>query len=707
MEKNYTAKEYVLGTTRVRYVIENDTKRVFLILLPLDCESEVCDRYETYHIDGQFDDHVDWYAGTLAHIHLAHHTKSPYCNTSKLGQSYRDMYFKSQNCMNMDGRTVIETVMTSDEGYDVIHKLTHCSGDTAFSVETTFVNTSERPFELEMISSAALDGLTPYSDTEHSKELKIHVFKSGWATEGKHIEYTLPDLNLEKSWGGNYSSFQIGTKGARSTNDYFPFAAVEDTKRHVLWGITLVHNATWQMDFSRYGRDISFSGGIGGKKYGNWTKIIKSKERFTAPKAYIAAIKGDIADLADVMLRMRECAIHAYGEEGMPIIFNEWCTTWGKPSHKGNVALAKKLQGTKVKYFVMDAGWCNGTTGDWEAHPEKFPQGFKTYTDEIRSMGFIPGIWMEFEGTSVRSRYFAQEYDSLHLKYKNEVIVGQVGLAGQESVWDFRNPETVAFLQEKIIRFLKDSGFGYLKVDYNCNIGMACDGNESEGEAFRKYMQSVADFFQLIKKEIPDIIIENCSSGGMRLDPVMTGVTAMSSFSDAHECFEFPIVAANLHYLLPPCQSQIWCVLKPEYDADRFAYTICAGFLGRICWSGDITGLSESQMNEIRDAEEFYTEVCDIIRHGKSIVYRTEKNLNFRYPTGTQAVLRYADDGERALLVYHTFERPQKLHIPVDDEWKIDRTLYKNDRKVMITEQIVINEERSVTGNVLLLKKNP
>ena len=116
--------------------------------------------------------------------------------------------------------------------------------------------------------------------------------------------------------------------------------------------------------------------------------------------------------------------------------------------------------------------------------------------------------------------------------------------------------------------------------------------------------------------------------------------------------------------------------------------------------------LSKSQMQKIRDAEEFYTEVCDIIRHGKSIVYRTEKNVIFRYPTGTQAVLRYADDGERALLVYHTFEHPKNLHIPVEGEWKIDRTLYKNDRKVTVTEQIVIHEEKSVTGNVLLLKKD-
>ncbi len=703
MEKSYTVKEYVFGKTCVRYTIMNDTQKVFMNLLPVSADAEVCDNYKNYSIDNQFTDHVDWYAGAIAHIHLSHHTQPPYCDTCKLGQSYKEMYFKSQDCTEYDDRTVVKTVMTSDEGYDVIHKLTHRNGDEAFIVETTFVNTSDRDFKLEMISSAALDGLTPYSDTEHSKELNIHVFKSGWATEGKHKVYTLSELNLEKAWGGNYSNFKIGTIGVRATIDYFPFAAVEDRKHNVMWGMTLVDNGTWQMDFSRYGRDISFTCGIGDKKYSNWWKVIKSGESFTAPKAYIAAVNGDIADLSDVMLRMREDDINAYGEEGMPIVFNEWCTTWGNPTHKGNVEIAKKLKSTKVKYFVMDDGWYNGAIGDWEANPEKFPQGLKPYTDEIRSMGFIPGIWMEFECSNEGSKYFTPKYDHLRLKYDNSVIVGQVGLGRVESIWDLRNPEAVEHLKEIVIKFLKNNGFGYLKVDYNCDIGMACDGEESEGEEFRKYTNSIADFFRLIKKEIPDIIIENCSSGGMRLDPVMTGITAMSSFSDAHECFEFPIIGANLQYLLPPCQSQIWCVMKPEFDENRFAFTISAGFLGRICWSGDIAGLSESQIQEMCAAENFYDEVSGIVRHGKSIVYRTEDNINFRYPEGTQAVLRYADDGERALLVYHTFDNPKQLNVPVNGDWVIEKSLY--DAKITVANEIVIDEAKAIFGNVVLLKR--
>ncbi len=697
-------KTYIFGDTAVRYHFTDDNK-VFMQLLPSGTVEKACDRYCRYEKDFQFTDAFDWYSGALVHLHLTHHSKSPYTNSCKLAGSYKDLYFKSQEEIKDNDITTIKTILASNEGYEVVHELIFQESDGAFTVETSFVNNSKKDFTLEMLSSGAIDGLSPYSDTEHSKELKIHIFKSGWATEGKHMVYSLSDLNLEKAWGGNYKSHKIGTMGARATADYFPFAAVEDEKTGVIWGMTLLINSTWQMEFSRYGRDISFTGGIGDKKFGGWSKTVKPGESFTAPKAYIAAVSGSIEDMADVMLKMRDRSIDAYGENGMYTMFNEWCTTWGNPTHEGNIALCKKLSGSKIKYFVMDDGWFCGKIGDWEPDMNKLPKGLKAYTDEIRTLGIIPGLWMELEVAAEGSEHYENDkYSHLMLKQDGTVIEGQVGLSRKEKLWDFNNPETVEYLKETVIKFIRDNGFGYLKVDYNAEYGNTCDGCENEAENFRKHLEGAADFFRLIKKEIPDIIIENCASGGMRLDPVMTGITAMSSFSDAHECFEFPIIAANLHYLLPPCQSQIWCVLKPEFDKNRFAFTISAGFLGRICWSGDFVGLTGEQMKEVIKAESFYEEVSDIIRHGKSYVYRTADDINYRYPEGTQAVLRYADTEDKALLVYHTFDKPEKLEIPIMDKWEVDRTLYPS--QIMISDNITIDEIKPIFGNVVLLKKS-
>lgn len=702
--KNYTVKEYEFKNTNVRYIIVNQSKKVFLQLIPKDCNAKINDAYKKLDFNSQFMDSYDYFEGALCHLHLSHHSNSPYSNSFKLSGSYDNMYFKDQNVVYKENKTVIETLVSSDEGYEVLHKLTNYNGEDGFVVECIFINNTGKDVELDMITSAAIDGLSPYNEFDSSENIYFHTFRSGWATEGKHIVSSIAELNLEKSWGGNFVSEKIGSCGSRPTEKYFPYAALEDRNHNVMWGVQLYHNATWQIELSRVGKDLSLSCGMADVNFGNWFKIVKNGESFNAPKAHIATVKGGIEDLSDVFLKMRERDILAYGEEGMGIIFNEWCTTWGKPSHDGNLALADKLKDSKIKYFVMDAGWYDGTIGDWVIKKEAFPKGFKEYTKEVRDRGLIPGIWMEFECTGEGSKYFDSKYDDMHLKNNGNVIVGVVNKGRKESFWDFTNPETYALLKKEVIDFLRDNGFGYLKVDYNSNIGCNCDGAESKGEGLRLHLEKVREFFLDIKKEIPDIIVEDCSSGGMRLDPSMLAASGMCSFSDAHESIEFPIIAANLHYLVPPCQSQVWNVLKPVFDENRFSFTISAGFLGRMCWSGDIMGLNDEQITKMYDAESLYEEVSDIIRYGKSKIYRTHDIMNFRHPKGTQAVIRYSDnDDSKALLVYHTFENPQKLEFELDGTWEIEKTLYQG--KITAGSKITIDESKEIFGNVVLLKR--
>ena len=91
-------------------------------------------------------------------------------------------------------------------------------------------------------------------------------------------------------------------------------------------------------------------------------------------------------------------------DKDMAIIFNEWATSWGEPSHNNVLDCARRLEGTPVKYLVMDAGWYkpvdnnwNNAHGDWQPCKEIFPEGMKNTAQTIRQYGLIPGIWFEFE----------------------------------------------------------------------------------------------------------------------------------------------------------------------------------------------------------------------------------------------------------------------------------------------------------------------
>lgn len=206
-----------------------------------------------------------------------------------------------------------------------------------------------------------------------------------------------------------------------------------------------------------------------------------------------------------------------------------------------------------------------------------------------------------------------------------------------------------------------------------------------------------------MKKEIPDLIIENCASGGCRLEPSMMDITAMSSASDTHEGYECAVVGANLHYLTPPRQNQIWCTLKPTYSPERFSYIISEGFLGRLCWSGLIAELSEEQLGEMFKAEDFYEKVAHIIKRGNSYIYRTDI-CSFRNFTGTQAVVRYSEDGEYALVVAHSFENAKAMEIELHGNYKLDDSLYNSEAEID-GNKLILSPKMDFSGNVYLLKK--
>lgn len=172
---------------------------------------------------------------------------------------------------------------------------------------------------------------------------------------------------------------------------------------------------------------------------------------------------------------------------------------------------------------------------------------------------------------------------------------------------------------------------------------------------------------------MPELVIENCSSGGHRLTPSMMELSSMASFSDAHECKCIPIIAANLHRLIRPEQSQIWAVLKGYDDIHRIRYSLCAGFLGRLCLSGDIFDISEENWEETLSAIQFYDKVKEIIRSGFTRVIRCNAD-SYGKPKGYQAVLRTLEN--RELLVVHTFENGANPDIDdllegkkIIDEW--------------------------------------
>ncbi|MCS6247014.1 MAG: alpha-galactosidase [Opitutus sp.] len=596
--------------------------------------------------------------------------------TMRAGRSTTVLEFVGQKVHKKNGATCVITSLAHPSGLDCEHQLSWQGKTPVFSSRVIVRNTSKKPVTLEMLSSFSLGGMTPYAPDDAPNRLFVHRYRSTWSAEGRLDTQSIEQLQLERSWiGHGIACERFGQVGSMPVRGFFPFVALEDREAGVLWGAQIACPGSWQMDVFRKDDFVALSGGQADRELGHWCKTLEQGDSYETPPATLACIKGNLDQLAQRLTSAQELPLTALPkfENELPIVVNEWCTSWGNPTQENLLALAKRLQGTPAKYLVIDDGWAERPdggiqqNGDWIINRKAFPDGLAASCKAIRDYGLIPGIWFEFEVCNPGSKAF--DLTDHHLQRDGRVL--QVG---SRRYWDFRDPFTFEYLTKKVIHLLRDNGFGYLKVDYNETIGFGVDGAESPGEGLRQHLEGVQRFFRKMREAIPDLVIENCSSGGHRLEPSMMGLCAMGSFSDAHETREIPIIAANLQRLILPRQSQIWAVLRKTDTAQRLAYSLAANFLGRMCLSGEVNDLSPAQWQLTESAMELYRRVFPIIRDGHS-TFHGEVGKSWRHPQGWQAVLRTSKNGKRALLVAHTFGKPfpKSVGIPLPDTgWEVE-----------------------------------
>lgn len=557
---------------------------------------------------------------------------------------------------SMEGfETVMEsgdvTVLKRPDGPELSIENKKSMLSDATEVTTTVQNGGKEPFSMEMLTSVLLKDI---------KADRIHRLLSFWSAEGKHKVDTIKDLDLEHSWSGHgVRVLKFGNLGTMPVRSFFPFVAVEDSETGTFTAVMLYAPSSWQIEVLVRGDDtVSISGGIADRDFGHWTKKLMPGESYVAPKALFAT-GNTLEDVCDKLVKAQNPDISSV-DDHMGIIFNEYCTTWGNPTIDNLKKLADKIAGKGIQYLVMDSGWygkCGEEgywwdwRGDWRINKKRFPNGLKELTDYIREKGMIPGIWFEFENTSQKAPSF---YEEDHLVKKDGVplTVGNVHFLDMEDQWVKDN------LKENVINTLKDNNFGYIKVDYNETMGVGCDGPEGMGENLRQKVLATQSFFKEMKREIPDLVIENCSSGGHRLEPSFMELASMASFSDAHECLSLPIIAANVQRVIKPSQSQIWAVMRAKDSDERLWYSICATFLGRMGLSGDVYDLSDHQWDILDKGMDFYRKVSDIIRDGKTTVISCSAD-SYNEPAGSQLVIR--ELGNKALIVYHRFEKSNDL----------------------------------------------
>ncbi len=125
----------------------------------------------------------------------------------------------------------------------------------------------------------------------------------------------------------------------------------------------------------------------------------------------------------------------------------------------------------------------------------------------------IPGLWLEPEVAGKHSA-LAEKPDSwFFLRHGRRVV------KNSRLLLDFRNPEVRSYLDAVVERLVKEYGVGYIKMDYNTDTLEGTGLNaDSLGQGLLDHNRVVLSWLDGLLDRYPELVIENCGSGGGRMD---------------------------------------------------------------------------------------------------------------------------------------------------------------------------------------------
>jgi alpha-galactosidase len=249
--------------------------------------------------------------------------------------------------------------------------------------------------------------------------------------------------------------------------------------------------------------------------------------------------------------------------------------------------------------FVIDAGWYTGADtddpsdfdqglGNWEIDPTRFPNGMSVLKDYAHGLGMKFGIWVEPERVN-RSVIGTDGLDESSIAtaggdYQSSDS-GQICLAGAAGR---------KWVIDHLTALLDAVQPDYLKWDNNLwvNCDRAGHGHGSTDGNF-SHVTALYQILAALHERYPNLIIENCSQGGNRLDFGMMRYTDTAWMDDR--------TAPSVHvrhnieglsemfppaYLLSFVTNHVGESIEDAQDLSLYFRSRMAGILG-LCFLGD------------------------------------------------------------------------------------------------------------------------
>lgn len=479
--------------------------------------------------------------------------------------------FVSWNKDTADDQRPRATLVLENSIFSLQLKIVTLCGDNGYFSRKMYIkNTSNEPLAITRISP--LRGILWETTEEIACPLQ----------DGDLIPYTVG--GFMDNWWGTEGTFdwrdvpfntvvEFGSNIGRSGHSH-PFAIAHNRALGGYFVCQLEWSSNWSF---RFFNDFCHKAGSGRAEYlrlgfdiGPRSKgamrVLDAGEETAAPAVHF----GYLFKNFDTVIQRLHSYQRKYILARSPIGYEpSYCAHWGYEGCDMKTDRLKthidRIAKMGIEMFLIDAGWYGKpgtdwtqTTGDWQ--DERIPGAIKELVDYCHQKGLMFGLWIEPEAIGTESVAYKEHPEWLLHRYGGKV----------DRCVDLSNPQAEAWVQEQIIDMISRYGIDLLRIDFNSVYnegGFRQNGRYQENTHWR-HVEALYRIFDNVRERFPNLLFENCASGGGRTDLGMMSRFSRTQVSDWGKYPRAARIFNGLSICLPP--ETLLTVCGPAMSPHRY-----------------------------------------------------------------------------------------------------------------------------------------
>lgn len=469
-------------------------------------------------------------------------------------------------------------------------------------------NTGDKAVSLQQAMSSSLD--LPVGDYE-----LLHL-KGSWSRELHEERMPIP-----------HGRFVIESARGTSSNTHSPFLAVmsqgSTEASGEVYATTLVYSGNFAINVEKGEFEgVRVNSGINPFNF-QWR--LEPGETFTCPEALQVFSQKGLNGMSQIWHKFvkQKISPEQFEDQTRPTYLNSWEAAYFDVNEKVVVDLANKAKSLGLEMLVLDDGWFTArnddtsSLGDWFSDPDKFPNGVEAVARQVNELGLKFGLWFEPEMVNERSQLFNDHPDWIIHVPNRKLSTGRY-----QYVLDLSRSDVIEYLYERIDSFLSCGHIDYVKWDMNrtmTEVGSAALSDQQQQETAHRYMLGLYNLVGRITQKHPQVLFENCASGGNRFDLGMLRYMAQGWVSDMSEPIgRLPIINGASH-LFPPSVLASYIGPVPSHQNGRLSSLKTRAEVGFFCAA---RGLSlnvpdiDKDSEELKAVIELYKNTADDLLNG-------------------------------------------------------------------------------------------